>query len=39
VTLVLKGGERRNEDSSRGTVRLVSKVPIPIQNILNFAMK
>jgi general secretion pathway protein J len=39
VTLVLKGGERRNEGSSLGTVRLVSKVPLPIQNILNFAMK
>ncbi len=39
VTLVLKGGARRNENSSRGTIRLVTKVPIPIQNILNFAMK
>lgn len=39
ITLVLKGGERRNDSSSRGTVRLVSKVPLHIQNILNFAMK
>ncbi len=39
ITLVLKGGERRDANSSLGTIRLVSKVPLPIQNILNFAMK
>ncbi len=38
LVLVLNGGERREADSSRGKIRLVSKVVLPMQNILNFAI-
>lgn len=39
VVLVLNGGARSRQDGSRGRVRLVSKIPLPIQDTLNFALK
>ncbi len=39
VTLVLNDGVRSHEDSGRGRIRLVTKVRLPIQDVLNFALK
>jgi general secretion pathway protein J len=39
ITLVLNGAARSRSDSSRGKIRLVSKIPILIQDSLNFALK
>jgi general secretion pathway protein J len=39
LTLVLNDGARKSEDSSRGKIRLVTKVNFPIQDTLNFALK
>lgn len=39
ITLVLNGASRSRDGGSRGKVRLVSKVPIHIQDTLNFALK
>lgn len=39
IVLVLKDGVRSRESSGRGTVRLVSKVQIPTQDVLSFALK
>jgi len=38
ITLVLNGGVRQGSDRGRETIRLVSKVPLPIQQGLNFAL-
>lgn len=37
ITLVLNSGRRTQADSSRGRIRLMTTVPIPIQQPLNFA--
>jgi general secretion pathway protein J len=37
ILLVLNGGERKRRDRGRESVRLVAKVPIPIQRALTFA--
>lgn len=39
IVLVLKDGVRGRESTGRGTVRLVSKVQIPTQDVLSFALK
>lgn len=39
IVLVLKDGVRSREASGRGTVRLVTKVQIPTQDVLSFALK
>ncbi len=39
VVLVLNGGRRARSDGGRGKIRLVSKIFIPIQDTLNFALK
>ena len=39
VTLVLNGASRRDSDSSRSKIRLVTKVILPIQDPLTFALK
>lgn len=39
VLLVLNGGQRSRADSGRGKIRLVAKIPIPIQDTLMFAIK
>lgn len=39
ITLVLNQGLRAGDDDSRSKVRLVTKVPLPIQNVLNFGVK
>lgn len=39
ITLVLNGASRNRDGGSRGKVRLVTKVPIHIQDTLNFALK
>lgn len=39
IVLVLNGGSRNREDSSRGRIRLVSKVTPQIQDPLSFALK
>lgn len=39
VVLVLNDGMRRSEDSGRGKIRLVTKISLPIQDALNFALK
>ncbi len=39
VVLVLNGGARSHDDGSRGKIRLVSKIPLMIQDPLNFALK
>jgi len=38
ILLVLNGGSRQGYDRGQGTIRLVSKVSIPIDNALNFAV-
>lgn len=39
IVLVLNDGVRSRESSGRGTIRLVTKVQIPIQDVLSFALK
>lgn len=39
VTLVLNGAARSRDDGARGKIRLVSKIPLMIQDPLNFALK
>lgn len=39
VVLVLKDGVRSGDSSGRGTIRLVTKVQIPTQDVLSFALK
>ena len=39
VVLVLKDGVRHHEGSGRSTIRLVTKVQIPTQDVLSFALK
>lgn len=39
LTLVLNDGRRNRSDSGRGKIRLVTIVDIPMDRILNFAMK
>lgn len=39
ITLVLNGSSRTRDGGSRGKVRLITKIPIPIQDTLNFALK
>jgi len=38
IVLVLNGGSRQGYDRGQGTIRLVTKVSIPIDNGLNFAV-
>jgi len=38
IVLVLNGGEREGYDRGQGTIRLVTKVDLPIGNALNFAV-
>jgi hypothetical protein len=38
IVLVLNGGSREGYDRSRGTIRLVTKVDVQMENALNFAM-
>lgn len=38
ITLVLNGGSRQGYDRGQGTIRLVTKVSLPIDNGLNFAV-
>jgi len=38
IVLVLNGGSRQGYDRGQGTVRLMTKVSIPIDNALNFAV-
>jgi len=38
IVLVLNGGEREGYDRGQGTIRLVTKVDLPIGNGLNFAV-
>jgi general secretion pathway protein J len=39
VTLVLNGAARSSSEGSRGKIRLVSKIPLMIQDPLSFALK
>ncbi len=39
VVLVLNDGVRSHADSARGRIRLVTKVRLPIQDVLSFALK
>jgi hypothetical protein len=39
VTLVLNDGVRSHADSARGKIRLMTKVFLPIQDVLSFALK
>ncbi len=39
VVLVLNGAARARSEGSRGKIRLVTKVSLPIQDTLNFALK
>jgi len=39
IVLVLKDGVRQHEGSGRSTIRLVTKVQIPTQDVLSFALK
>jgi len=39
IVLVLKDGARSEESSGRNTIRLVTKVQIPTQDMLSFALK
>ena len=39
ITLVLNGASRSRAEGSRGKIRLVTKIPIMIQDPLNFALK
>lgn len=38
IVLVLNGGARQGSDRGQGTIRLVTKVSLPIENGLNFAV-
>ena len=38
IVLVLNGGNRQGYDRGQGTIRLVTKVDLPIENGLNFAI-
>jgi len=38
ITLVLNGGNRQGYDRGQGTIRLITKVSLPIDNGLNFAV-
>jgi general secretion pathway protein J len=38
IVLVLNGGNRQGYDRGQGTIRLVTKVDLPIENALNFAL-
>jgi len=38
IVLVLNGGNRQGEGRGQGTIRLVTKVDLPIENALNFAL-
>lgn len=38
ITLVLNGGSRQGYDRGQGTIRLITKVSLPIDNALNFAV-
>ena len=38
IVLVLNGGNRQGYDRGQGSIRLVTKVDLPIENGLNFAM-
>jgi general secretion pathway protein J len=38
ITLVLNGGSRQGYDRGQGTIRLITKVALPIDNALNFAV-
>jgi general secretion pathway protein J len=38
ILLVLNGGSRAGYDRGQGTIRLVTKVDLPIENALNFAL-
>jgi general secretion pathway protein J len=38
IVLVLNGGSRQGYDRGQGTIRLVTKVDLPIENALNFAV-
>jgi general secretion pathway protein J len=38
ILLVLNGGAREGYDRGQGTIRLVTKVDLPIENALNFAL-
>jgi general secretion pathway protein J len=39
VSLVLGGGRRKNEDRGKGTLRFVTKVAIPVNQALTFAIQ
>jgi general secretion pathway protein J len=39
ITLVMNGAARTRGEGPRGKIRLVSQVPLPIQDTLNFALK
>lgn len=39
VVLVLNGASRSRDEGSRGKIRLVAKIPLHIQDSLNFALK
>lgn len=39
ITLVLNGGARSSSDSGRGRIHLVTKVMLPIRDVLDFALK
>ncbi len=39
LTLVLNGGARESASAERGEIRFVSKVDLPITDVLNFALK
>jgi len=38
ILLVLNGGSRQGYERGQGTIRLLSKIPLPIDNALNFAV-
>ncbi len=38
ILLVLNGGSRQGYDRSQGTIRLVTKIALPIDTALNFAV-
>ena len=38
IVLVLNGGTRQGYARSQGTIRLITKVSLPIENGLNFAV-
>lgn len=39
ILLVLNEGQRSSASGARGKIRLVTKIPLPIQDVLNFALK